>query len=54
VIGFKKNDPNADKLRQEIDQALNILKRDGTLKRIYQQWGLWDDFQKEIGIVDCS
>jgi ABC-type amino acid transport substrate-binding protein len=54
VIGFKKNDPKADKLRQEIDQALSSLKQDGTLKRIYQQWGLWNDFQQEIGIIDCS
>jgi len=40
-------------MKQEINQALTSLKQDGTLKRIYQQWGLWNDFQHEIGIVDC-
>ena len=55
VIGFKKNDPNADTLRQEINQALLALKLDGTLKRIYQQWGLWNDSQKEVDVTDlCS
>lgn len=54
VIGFKKNDPNADRLRQEIGQALLALRHDGTLKSIYQQWGLWTDFQTDIGIIDCS
>ncbi|HLZ81126.1 MAG TPA: transporter substrate-binding domain-containing protein, partial [Ktedonobacteraceae bacterium] len=53
VIGFRKNDPDADKLRMEIDNALSTLKQNGTLKRIYQQWGLWNEFQTEIGIVDC-
>lgn len=53
VIGFKKGDPNADMLRQEIRKALSALKQDGTLKRIYQDWGLWNEFQTEIGIVDC-
>jgi polar amino acid transport system substrate-binding protein len=51
VIGFKKNDPNAEILRKEIDQVLLALKQDGTLKRIYQQWGLWNDLQKEVGIT---
>jgi polar amino acid transport system substrate-binding protein len=51
VIGFRKNDPNAEILRKEIDQVLLILKQDGTLKRIYQQWGLWNDLQKEVGIT---
>ena len=53
VIGFKKNDPNADTLRREIDKAIFALKQDGTLKRIYQEWGLWNEFQEKIGIVDC-
>ena len=54
VIGFKKNDAKADKLRMEIDQALLALKQNGMLKRIYEQWGLWYDFQQEIGIINCS
>jgi polar amino acid transport system substrate-binding protein len=51
VIGFKKNDNNAEILRKEIDQALLALKQDGTLKSIYQKWGLWNDLQQEIGIT---
>lgn len=53
VIGFRKNDPNADKLRGEVNRALSTLKQNGTLKRIYQSWGLWNEFQTEVGIVDC-
>ena len=54
VIGFRKNDPKADKLRGEVNNALSTLKQDGTLKRIYQRWGLWNGFQTDIGIVDCA
>jgi len=50
VIGFKKGDVHAETLRKEIDQTLLALKQDGTLKSIYQRWGLWNDLQKEIGI----
>jgi serine/threonine protein kinase len=51
VIGLKKGDPNANTLRNEIDQALLQLKQDGTLHTIYQRWGLWNDFQHDIAIT---
>ncbi|GCF07783.1 substrate-binding periplasmic protein [Dictyobacter arantiisoli] len=50
VIAFDKNSPNAVTLQKEIDQALTILKGNGTLKDIYNRWGLWTDAQPEIGI----
>lgn len=51
VIGFNKNSPKAQTLQAEINQALTILKQDGTLKGIYQRWQIWNDQQSEIGIV---
>jgi polar amino acid transport system substrate-binding protein len=54
VIGFKKGDPNADTLRDEINKALSILKQNGILKSIYQAWGLWDDNQKDVGLTDTT
>jgi len=51
VVGFNKNSPQAATLLAEIDQAFNILKKDGTLKAIYQRWQMWNDQQAEIGIV---
>ena len=50
VIAFNKNNSNATTLQKEIDQALTVLKNNGTLKAIYQRWGLWTDQQPEIGI----
>jgi polar amino acid transport system substrate-binding protein len=51
VIGFNKANANAATLLREINQALAILKKDGTLKRIYQKWSMWNDQQAAIGIV---
>ncbi|GCE27373.1 amino acid ABC transporter substrate-binding protein [Dictyobacter alpinus] len=50
VLAFNKNSSNATTLQKEIDQALSELKSNGTLKAIYQRWGLWTDQQPEIGI----
>ncbi|GLV59024.1 amino acid ABC transporter substrate-binding protein [Dictyobacter sp. S3.2.2.5] len=50
VIAFNKNNPNAATLQKEIDQALAELKNNGTLKGIYQRWGLWTDQQPAIGV----
>ncbi len=50
VIGFNKANPNAATLQKEIDQAISALKQDGTLRKIYQKWQLWNDQQAEIGI----
>ncbi len=49
--GFKKGNPNATKLLPKINQAFAILKKNGTLKTIYQKWQMWNDQQAEIGIV---
>lgn len=49
--GFKKGNPNATKLLPKINQAFDVLKKNGTLKTIYQKWQMWNDQQAEIGIV---
>lgn len=51
VIGFNKSSPQATTLVSEINQALDILKKDGTLKGIYQRWQMWNDQQAAIGIA---
>ena len=50
-IGFNKSNPNAQTLLGEIDQALTVLKKNGTLKTIYMKWSMWNDQQAEIGIM---
>ncbi len=49
--GFKKDNPNATLLLPKINQAFAILKKNGTLKKIYQKWQMWNDQQAEIGIA---
>ncbi|MBV9020112.1 MAG: amino acid ABC transporter substrate-binding protein [Ktedonobacteraceae bacterium] len=51
VVGFNKQNPNAQTLLNEINQAFDILKKDGTLHRIYVKWSMWNDLQAQIGIV---
>jgi polar amino acid transport system substrate-binding protein len=50
-VGFNKSNPNAQTLRGEIDQAFDVLKKDGTLKKIYMKWSMWNNQQSEIGIM---
>ena len=50
-IGFYKPNPNAVTLQGEINQALDTLKKDGTLKKIYMKWSMWNDLQAPIGIT---
>src|SRR5437763_5684328 len=50
-VGFKESNPNAETLRGEIDQAFDVLKKDGTLKKIYMKWSMWNNQQSEIGIM---
>lgn len=38
-IGIRKNDPD---LLQQINSALNSLKQDGTLRKIYADWGIYN------------
>lgn len=51
VVGFNKSNHNASTLLPEINQAIAILKKNGTLKTIFQKWSLWNDQQAAIGIV---
>jgi len=51
VCGFNKANPNAQTVLSEVNQAFNALKKNGTLKRIYMEWQLWNDQQAAIGIV---
>ena len=51
IAGFNKSNPNAPTVLNELNQALARLKKDGTLKKIYIAWKMWDDQQAQIGIV---
>ena len=51
VIGINKTSPKAQPLLTEVNQAIAELKKNGTLKQIYQKWSLWNDQQAQIGIV---
>ena len=50
VVGFNKSRPGATQLLPEINACIARLKKDGTLKKIYQKWALWNDHQATIGI----
>ena len=50
VIALNKNSSNAVTLQKELNQALTVLKNNGTLKQIYMRWGLWNDQQSQIGV----
>jgi len=45
VIVFRKN---SDALADQVDQALQELWKDGTLRRIYEKWQLWNLDQTEL------
>jgi polar amino acid transport system substrate-binding protein len=49
VIAFQKNGSNGATLQQEVNQALTVLKNNGTLHQIYKKWNLWNDQQAQIG-----
>lgn len=48
---FKKGNPNSNLLLPEINQAFSILKKNGSLKKIYQHWQMWNSAQAQIGIM---
>ena len=50
-VGYNKSNPDAAKLLPEINQAFAILKKNGTLKKIYVKWQLMNDDQKDIGVM---
>ncbi len=45
IILLRKSD---EAFAKQIDAALDELLQDGTLKRIYEKWNLWNDDQKEL------
>jgi polar amino acid transport system substrate-binding protein len=45
AIAVRPNDPA---LAVELDAALDQLRADGTLKKIYTKWGLWDEEQDRL------
>jgi polar amino acid transport system substrate-binding protein len=53
-VGFNKSSPRAALLLPEINQAFAILKANGTLYKIYKKWILWNDNQKDIGVMTGS
>lgn len=50
VVGYNKSNPGTAQLLPEINAAIAVLKKNGTLKQIYQKWALWNDQQEAIGI----
>jgi len=51
AIAFSKNN---EQTAAEIDRALDVLISDGTLKAIYEKWGLWSTSQEELLLRDRS
>jgi polar amino acid transport system substrate-binding protein len=48
VIAFNENSANTPTLQKEIDQAITLLKSDGSLAAICKKWGLWNNMQPQI------
>ena len=51
VAGFNKSIPNAAVVLGELNRALAVLKKNGTLHQIYVKWKMWNDQQASIGTV---
>jgi polar amino acid transport system substrate-binding protein len=47
IVAAKENGA----LRDQVDDALRALMRDGTLERIYRKWEIWDEFQPKLFAV---
>ena len=50
-IAFRKEKEN-DTLVAEVDKVLKSMKENGELAAIYRKWNIWNDKQKELGIVE--
>jgi len=50
-VGFNKSNPNSTILLPEINQCFTILKKNGTLHRIYSKWKMWNSDQAALGTV---
>ncbi|HEX7154568.1 MAG TPA: ABC transporter substrate-binding protein/permease [Thermoanaerobaculia bacterium] len=44
IVSAKENTA----LRDQVDEALRAMMRDGTLERIYRKWEIWDEFQPKL------
>ncbi|HEY7122677.1 MAG TPA: ABC transporter substrate-binding protein [Ktedonobacterales bacterium] len=53
-IGLSPTSSNSSVLRNELNQAITLLLQDGTLEKIYKQWGLWNDLQNCIYNVGAT
>jgi polar amino acid transport system substrate-binding protein len=40
--------PKNEAMAKDVDKALDKLIKDGTLKKIYEKWELWNDDQKDL------
>jgi polar amino acid transport system substrate-binding protein len=45
VVGLRQGD---EKLKAQVDAAIDQIMRDGTLERILRKWNLWDDRQAAL------
>jgi polar amino acid transport system substrate-binding protein len=45
VIGLRKGD---EPLKAQVDAAIDVIIRDGTLEKILRRWDLWNDAQEEL------
>ncbi len=50
VISLNKSNANTQTLISELNQALQAIKKDGSLRKIYQKWQMWNAEQATIGI----
>ena len=46
-----RKESDSDTLLAEIDRVLKLMKESGELAEIYTKWNIWNDTQKELGIV---
>jgi polar amino acid transport system substrate-binding protein len=53
-IALAPNASTTPELVNELNQAITILLQNGTLEKIYKQWGLWTDLQNCIYNVGAT
>ena len=53
-VGFSKSSSRAPLLLPEINLAFSVLKKNGTLYKIYKKWQLWNSDQAGIGVTTGS
>ncbi len=53
-VGFNKSSSRTPLLLPEINLAFSVLKKNGTLYKIYKKWQLWNSDQADIGVTTGS